>query len=85
MQGWARPCASEVRSIRARHRPGECMTEPNIHDLARQVAVLEERMNTSYERLRADMAKRDRENTRWIVGAIIAAVIVIIGAMRYLP
>ncbi len=35
--------------------------EPDIYDLARQVAVLEERMNTSFERLRADIAQRDVE------------------------
>ncbi len=41
---------------------------PDHHDLARQLAVLEERMNTMYadytaahERLRADLAKRDAE------------------------
>ena len=61
------------------------MKEPTIYDLARQVAVLEEWMNTSYERLRADMARRDRENTRWIIGAIVAATVVILAAMRYLP
>ncbi len=40
--------------------------DPDIHDLARQVAVLEERMNTkqaeyesALDRLRADMARRD--------------------------
>ncbi len=42
------------------------MAEPNNHEQAQEVAelkkqhaVLEERMNTSYERLRTDMAKRD--------------------------
>ena len=67
------------------------MAEPTNQELAMQVARLEERMNThqaeyvSYlEKFRADMAKRDKENTRWIVGAIVAAVIVIIGALRYL-
>ncbi len=32
------------------------MTEPTNHELSERIAVLEERMNTSYERLRADMA-----------------------------
>ena len=37
------------------------MTEPTNHELSERIAVLEERMNTSYERLRADMARRDVE------------------------
>ena len=44
------------------------MTEPNTHDLARQVAVLEERMETVKAELgrtladfRADMARRDKD------------------------
>ncbi len=37
------------------------MTEPANHKLSERIAVLEEKMNTSYERLRADMAQRDVE------------------------
>ena len=65
---------------------------PDIHDLARQVAVLEERMKTMDERydkgwalLREDMAKRDAEaakrETRMLlaVAAIIGLGVAIIG------
>ena len=68
------------------------MAEPNIHDLARQVAVLEERMNTQTADLgkalaefRADMARRDRDNTRWIIALVAGAVIITVGLLRYLP
>jgi len=37
------------------------MTEPTNHGLSERIAVLEEKMNTSYERLRADMAQRGVE------------------------
>ncbi len=37
------------------------MAEPTNHELSERIAVLEEKMNTSYERLRADMAQRDVE------------------------
>lgn len=64
---------------------------PDHHELARQFAVLEERMNTmqadlsaTLERFRADMAKRetdwakrDKDNLRWQVGLWIAAVVII--------
>ncbi len=66
---------------------------PDSHDLVRQLAVLEERINTNQaeyagaaERMRAymakrdsDMAKQDKANTRRIVAAITVAVIVILG------
>ena len=34
------------------------------------------------ERLRTDMAKRDAANTRWTIGAIAAAVVIILGGVR---
>ena len=47
------------------------MNEPTIHELARQIVVLEERMNThqtectsAFDRLRADMAVRDAEYSK---------------------
>ncbi len=58
--------------------------EPDINDLARQVAVLEERMKTrqaeyesALDRFRADMAQRDKDNMRWHVGLWLAAVVVL--------
>ena len=55
--------------------------------VSERISVLEERMKTMDERydkgwalLREDMAKRDAANTRWMIGAITAAVIVVIGA-----
>ena len=66
------------------------MAEPTNHELSERVAVLEEKMNTSYERLMADMARRDTEmarrdkdNQRWTVGfgiAQIAITIAVLGA-----
>ncbi len=53
-------------------------------DMQREIAVLEERMNTSYERLLADMArrdpemaKRDKDNLRWQIGLWVAAVVIL--------
>lgn len=67
------------------------MSSPSLHDLAVKLATLEERMNThkaqaetGFERLERYLEKRDKENTRWIVGAIVAATIVIIGALGIL-
>ena len=64
---------------------------PTNHELVRQVAILEERMNTHVERFNAaiermerraaerdaEAAKRDRDNTRWMVGVVVAATVVI--------
>ena len=64
---------------------------PDIHELAKQVAVLEKRMKTMHaeyegalDRLRADMerrdadsAKRDKDNLRWQIGLWIAAVVIL--------
>lgn len=59
---------------------------PDNHTLARQLAVLKERMNThqaAYEtalaRLAEDIAKRDKNNTRWTAGIGIAIISSIIG------
>ena len=40
--------------------------------------------SAALERLQADMNKRDKENTRWIIAVVVAAVIVIIGAVGLL-
>ena len=60
------------------------MADKNYADLAAKVAALEERMNTkaaetegALDRLRADMARRDKENTRWQIGLWVAAVVVL--------
>ena len=66
---------------------------PSSHDLARQLAVLEERMNakqaeyeSALDRLRADMARsetrqaeRDARNFQWTVGLVVAAVVIMGG------
>ena len=41
-----------------------------------------ERLRTDMERLRTDMVKRDAVNTRWTIGAIAAAVVIILGGVR---
>ncbi len=58
--------------------------DQRIHELAKEVAVLEERMNTkqaetesALDRLRADMAKRDKDNLRWQIGLWVAAVVIL--------
>ena len=70
---------------------------PSAEDLARQLAVLEERMKTMQAEyktdialLAADIAKRDAEhvkrakdNLRWQVGLWIAAVVIIGVLMRW--
>ena len=64
---------------------------PSAHDLARQLAVLEERMEghqaryeTGLERLErkmaerdVEMAKRDKDNLRWQIGLWVAAVVIL--------
>ena len=64
------------------------MTEPNIHELARQVAVLEERMSTvkaelkgTLDTFRADMA--GIENRLLLRFALIVGVL--LALFRYLP
>ncbi len=54
------------------------MAGPTNHKLSERIAVLEEKMNTSYERLRADIAQRDieagkRENR------LLLAIIIVVG------
>ena len=57
-----------------------------IHESAGQIKVLEERMNTrqaeyesAIDRLRADMAARDRDNMRWFIGIGIAIIALLVG------
>ena len=57
---------------------------PDNHVLARQIAVMEERMNTmqadhsaTLERFRTDMEKRDKDNTRWQIGLWVATIVVL--------
>ncbi len=55
-----------------------CMSEaPDSHGPARRVAVLEERMNTSYERLKADMAARETRMLLAIAGMLGLAVAIL--------
>ena len=42
--------------------------------------TMDERYDKGWALLREDMAKRDAVNTRWTIGAVTAAVIVVIGA-----
>ena len=68
------------------------MTEPpDNHQLAREIAVLEERMNThqadyktALERMERRMAERDKSNTRWTLGVVFAVTGIIIGAIAVL-
>ncbi len=69
--------------------------QQKYHELDKRIDLLKEEMNTSYERLRADMAKRDAEmakrdaemakrdkdNQRWIVGYGIAQIAITIGVL----
>lgn len=72
------------------------MTEgPDNRELEKQIAVLEERVNThearidstlnamrtDIERINTDAAKRSDTQTKWIIGAVVAAVIIIIGVL----
>ena len=64
--------------------------EEQNQERTKEIAVLEEKMNTAFERLRADMAKRDtdmikrdKDNQRWTVGfgiGQIAITIAVLGA-----
>ena len=53
------------------------VAEPTNHELSERIADLEERMNTSYERLLAEIAKRDKDNLRWQIGLWVAAVVIL--------
>lgn len=62
---------------------------PDNHELARQLAVLEERMKTmqaEYKtdigQLAADIAKRDKANIQWIAAMIFAAAVLIIAVVK---
>ena len=59
-------------------------------ELARQIAVLEERMETrkaefdsEFAKLREDIAKRDRDNIRWQIGLWVAAIAVLGFVLRF--
>jgi len=39
---------------------------------------------TAFERLRADMAKRDKDNQRWIVGLVLGCTAIVVGAIALL-
>ncbi len=67
-----------------RFYPVSTSEAPDNHELARQVAVLEERTDrrqaeyrTDIARLAEDMAKRDRDNLRWQLTLWLAAVVVL--------
>ena len=69
--------------------------EPEIQELQKQFAVLEERMKihesridstlnamrTDIERINTDAAKRNDAQTKWIIGVVAVAVIIIIGVL----
>ncbi len=69
----------------------EMDSAPDIHVLAKEMAVMEQRMETlkaeqegALDRLRADMAnwktdmaQRDKDNLRWSIGLWVAAVVII--------
>jgi len=59
--------------------------------MSEHIARLEERMKTlkaenetAFERLRADMAKRDKDNQRWIVGLVLGCTAIVVGAIALL-
>ncbi|MCY4149667.1 MAG: hypothetical protein OXF73_10055 [Gammaproteobacteria bacterium] len=51
--------------------------EEQNHELSERISVLEEKMNTSYERLRADMAKRENRLIITILGGLAVATTVL--------
>ncbi|MCY4542239.1 MAG: hypothetical protein OXB95_07575 [Rhodobacteraceae bacterium] len=64
------------------------MNDDRITELAERTAVLAERMNTmkaeyktDIARLAEDMAKRDKDNIKWLVGLWIASTIIIVGSV----
>ncbi len=67
------------------------MGDPNIHDIAWQIAVLEEEvektksdLSATLDQFRADMARRDVSNTRWAIALVIGAVVVLGAFIRLL-
>ncbi len=63
--------------------------KPDNHEFAWRIAVLERRVNTrqaeterALDRLRAGMAQRDKDNTRWQIGLWIAAIVVLGNLIR---
>ncbi len=60
------------------------MAEPTNHELSERIAVLEEKMNTSYERmnaaferLRTDMVKRDNRLIISVLGIMVAGITIL--------
>ncbi len=60
----------------------------DMHDLAQQIARLEERMETKQAEYRTDiarlaetMAQRDKDNQRWVVGFGIAQMVLIVAIL----
>lgn len=74
------------------------MSDPSVAELAAKLAVREERMKTMQAEHKtdiarqaediakrdADAAKRDRDNTRWMAGLWVGAVVVIIAVLGFL-
>lgn len=51
--------------------------EGDMNALHSDVKAALERNNAAFDRLRADMERRDKDNTRWQIGLVIAAVVVL--------
>ncbi len=67
------------------------MSDPCTVELAKKLAALEERMKTMQAEYKTDIARlaeaiarRDRDNTRWMVGLWAAAVVLIITVLGFL-
>lgn len=67
------------------------MPEPTPHELSERLTRLEERMNTpkaetetGFERLSKELARRDTANTRWVVGSIAVAAVLIVAVLAVL-
>ena len=65
------------------------MSDPTIHEVARELAALGERMNTKQAEYKTDIAhlaaqieRRDKENSRWILGVGIALVLLVIAVVK---
>jgi len=39
---------------------------------------------SAFERLRADMEKRDKDNQRWIIGLVLGCTAIVVGAVALL-
>ena len=54
------------------------------HPEGARIKTMQIEYNTVVARLAEDIAKRDRDNTRWMVGLWVAAVVVIIAVLGFL-